>query len=208
MAIIIPIVLKFFPLYMVSYYVLGVMGMQIFRESGILNHENSPYDNYDQFSNFRTFIGTQFIFVQVLVEAGWSMVAYDHAFKFGYFGLTMLFFVLSHSIIVIVLSSLMKGITWQVYYTVHEEFNDRTNELIKNKLREQTLQKKKQKVEEVRARADEKEVLIPDNLITKELYENKIDLEIFKKLKEIYLKSQNNFAKKSKKRSHMVSHLI
>lgn len=32
MAIIIPIVMKFFPLYMISYYVLGIMGMQIFRE--------------------------------------------------------------------------------------------------------------------------------------------------------------------------------
>lgn len=38
MAIIIPIVLKFFPLYMITYYVLGVMGMMIFRESGIINH--------------------------------------------------------------------------------------------------------------------------------------------------------------------------
>lgn len=58
--------------------------------------------------------------MQVLVEAGWSAIAYDHAFKFGYFPLTMLFFILSHIIIVIVLSSLLKGITWEVYYTVHE----------------------------------------------------------------------------------------
>lgn len=67
MAIIIPIVLKFFPLFMITYYVLGVFGMIIFRESGIINHNESPYDNYDEFSNFKTFIGTQFIFVQVLV---------------------------------------------------------------------------------------------------------------------------------------------
>lgn len=40
------------------------------------------------------------------------MVAYDHAFKFGYFGLVMLYFVFTHAIIVIVLSSLLKGITW------------------------------------------------------------------------------------------------
>jgi hypothetical protein len=31
MAIIIPIVMKFFPIYMISYYVLGVLGMQVFR---------------------------------------------------------------------------------------------------------------------------------------------------------------------------------
>lgn len=37
MAIIIPIVLKFFPLYMISYYILGIIGMQIFRKEAIQN---------------------------------------------------------------------------------------------------------------------------------------------------------------------------
>lgn len=46
MAIIIPIVMKFFPLYMISYYILGVMGMAIFREKNVQNHEESPYSNY------------------------------------------------------------------------------------------------------------------------------------------------------------------
>ena len=147
MAIIIPIVMKFFPLYMISYYVLGVLGMQIFRTENIKNQEESPYEAYGEFSNFNTFVGSQFIFVQILVEAGWSMIAYDHAYKFGYFGITMLYFVFSHIIIVIVLSSLLKGITWEVYYTVHEEFNERTNELIRSQMREQTLQKKKEKIE-------------------------------------------------------------
>ncbi len=47
MAIIIPIVLKFFPLFMITYYVLGVMGMQIFRKSGIINNDPSPYAFYN-----------------------------------------------------------------------------------------------------------------------------------------------------------------
>ena len=47
MAIIIPIVLKFFPLFMITYYVLGVMGMQIFRKSGIINNDPSPYTLYN-----------------------------------------------------------------------------------------------------------------------------------------------------------------
>lgn len=111
-AIIIPIVLKFFPLFMITYYILGVMGMQIFRKSGIINSEDSPYKVYNEFSNFDTFIYSQFILVQVLVEAGWSFVAYDHAFKFGHYGLVMLFFVICHILIVIILSSLLKGITW------------------------------------------------------------------------------------------------
>jgi hypothetical protein len=32
MAIIIPIIVKFFPIYMISYYALGILGMQIFRQ--------------------------------------------------------------------------------------------------------------------------------------------------------------------------------
>jgi hypothetical protein len=61
----------------------------------------------------------------------------------------------------------------------------------------------------VKAKTQEKEMLLPDNLITKELYENKIDFQIFQKLKEIYSKSQTTFSKNEKrKRSQMVSHLI
>ena len=66
MAIIIPIVLKFFPLYLISYYALGVLGMQIFRKE-TTDVNASPYGDYNEFSNFKTFLGSQFIFVQVLV---------------------------------------------------------------------------------------------------------------------------------------------
>lgn len=61
------------------------------------------------------------MFVQVLTEAGWSLVAYDHAYRYGTFALTMLFFVLCHEIIVIILTSLLKGITWEVFYSIAEE---------------------------------------------------------------------------------------
>lgn len=47
----------------------------------------------------------------------------------------MLFFVISHIIIVIVLSSLLKGIAWEVYYAVHEEFDDRKNAILKAELK-------------------------------------------------------------------------
>ena len=58
--------------------------------------------------------------MQVLVEAGWSAIAYEHAQTYGFFALTMLFFVIAHIIIVVVLSSLLKGLSWEVYSTVHE----------------------------------------------------------------------------------------
>ena len=47
MVIIIPIVNKFMPIYLISYYVLGVLGIQIFQNIGELNSkEVSPYGTY------------------------------------------------------------------------------------------------------------------------------------------------------------------
>lgn len=112
MIVIIPIILKFFPLYLVTFYFLGVVGVQIYWYEADIPSELSPYNNYFEFSNFKTLLGAQFIFVQVLTEAGWSMVAFDYAFRYGAYALTMIFFVLCHQIICIILTSLMKGVTW------------------------------------------------------------------------------------------------
>lgn len=46
-AIIMPIVLKLLPLYMVTFYILGTTGIQIFRESNIQNTDHSPYSTYE-----------------------------------------------------------------------------------------------------------------------------------------------------------------
>jgi hypothetical protein len=56
-------------------------------------------------------------------------------------------------------------------------------------------------------------LLFPDNIITRELYENKIDEEIYKKLEEIHKnhnenKQQKKIKQKNNKRSYIVSHLI
>lgn len=132
LAIVIPIVLKFFPLYMITFYFLGAVGVQIFwRQTDILPAD-SPYSFYDQFSNFRTLLGSQFVFVQVLTEAGWSLIAYDHAYRYGTFALTMLFFVISHELIVIILTSLLKGITWEVYNSIEVEQEEYLNRMADN----------------------------------------------------------------------------
>lgn len=68
----------------------------------------------------------------------------------------MLFFVLGHALLVTVLTSLIKGVTWEVYSSVHEEFNDRMNKIARNKRREQKLQRKKDRVEEIKARLNER----------------------------------------------------
>lgn len=53
------------------------------------------------------------------MESQWSEIVYDYAYRYGSFGLVMIFFVLCHAVLVTVLTSLMKGITWQVYQTMH-----------------------------------------------------------------------------------------
>ena len=46
-AIIIPIVIKFMPLYLISYYVLGILGMEIFYGTTEVAPEDSPYSMYN-----------------------------------------------------------------------------------------------------------------------------------------------------------------
>jgi hypothetical protein len=57
-------------------------------------------------------MGTQFIMVQTMVEAGWSTVCYDYVVKTGSYYPTVLFFVCLHTVIVLILASLLKGIVW------------------------------------------------------------------------------------------------
>jgi hypothetical protein len=51
---------------MISFYFLGTIGVQIFWYQTDIPPKESPYSFYNQFSNFNTLLGSQFIFVQVL----------------------------------------------------------------------------------------------------------------------------------------------
>lgn len=83
------------------------------------------------------------MFVQVLTEAGWSMVAYDHAYRYGTFALTMLFFVICHELIVIIITSLLKGVTWEVYDAISEEQANYEEFMIENEKNYQNLKQRK-----------------------------------------------------------------
>lgn len=79
----------------------------------------------------------------------------------------------------------------------------------KIEVKEQNLQKKKEQFEEIRARIDLHELLLPNNLITRELYENKIDMEIFNKIKNLYQRNSLGFTRQDKrKRSDVISHIM
>jgi len=85
--------------------------------------EASPLNIYDKYSNFKKFIDTQFYFVQVLTEAGWSVVAYDLAERLGHiFALVLAIFACFHLIIVLILATLLKGIVLSAFLTVSFQY--------------------------------------------------------------------------------------
>lgn len=58
--------------------------------------------------------------MQILTEAGWSLIAYDHAARHkDYFFVVMLYFIVAHICIVLVLATLLKGLLWEVYFAIY-----------------------------------------------------------------------------------------
>jgi hypothetical protein len=57
--------------------------------------------------------------VQILVEASWSTLAYDYCARNpSLYAAIALFFVSMHFILVTVTATLIKGIFWEIYFTV------------------------------------------------------------------------------------------
>lgn len=115
-----PIILKFMHLFAFSFYIYTIVGMEIFYNyydapAGIVN-----YNNYIQFGNFSNFYHSMQLMVQVLTEAGWSQVAFDHSWRTPYYyGYIMLYFCLMHITIVYIIATVIKGIFWEVFFTVN-----------------------------------------------------------------------------------------
>lgn len=72
----------------------------------------------------------------------WSTVAFDHAYRYGAFAATMLFFILSHQVIVVIISSLMKGVAWQVYNTIHKKHEENKKNRIQEEQHELAVKKR------------------------------------------------------------------
>lgn len=121
-AVIIPILMKFIPLFAIIYYVLGVLSMEILTDSSQLA-ASADYGMYDQFSNFNNFLNTQLVMFQVLTEAGWSMIAFDHASRTPEsYGFVMVMFCSFHIIITLILATLMKGMIWSAFMAVSKQY--------------------------------------------------------------------------------------
>lgn len=57
--------------------------------------------------------------MQILTEGAWTKVAYNYCWRNqDYYALIVTFFMLMHFIIVYVFGTLLKGIFWEIYFTV------------------------------------------------------------------------------------------
>ena len=181
---IIPIILKFMPLFMFSFYVFGVVGMELFHNS--YQTTGSPrYNTYQQFSSFQTFIQSQYVMVQILTEAGWSLIAFDHCWRNPqYYGYIMVYFCLMHIIITYVIATLVKGIFWEVYFTVDQIFYDREVQTKEEREKEEEYEQRADEIREINEQIVEKEYITPDTILKRELYENNLDERIFIRIRK------------------------
>jgi hypothetical protein len=119
------IILRFMPLFVFVFYVYSILGMELFYN--FYSTGGSPaYNQYQQFANFKSLAKAMEYMVQVLTEAGWSSVAFDHCWRAPqYFTYIMLYFCLLHITIVYMIATLIKGIFWEVFFTVNTIFATR-----------------------------------------------------------------------------------
>jgi hypothetical protein len=60
-------------------------------------------------------LGSQLLNLQIMIESNWSILVFDTAFRFGYFGIVIVYYVTCHILIVIVLVAWMKGSVGDLY---------------------------------------------------------------------------------------------
>ena len=57
--------------------------------------------------------------MQILTEGAWAKVVYDYCYQNQeLYGLIVFYFMLMHFVIVYINATLLKGIFWEVYFTV------------------------------------------------------------------------------------------
>lgn len=86
--------------------------------------DTSIYSTYIQFSNFKTYIHSQYLLTQILTEASWSTLAFDYCVKNpDYYAGVIILFIFMHFIFVTVIGTLLKGIFWEIYFTVGDSID-------------------------------------------------------------------------------------
>ena len=88
------------------------------------------------------------------------MIAYDHCWRNPqYYGYVMLYFCLMHIVIVYMIATLVKGIFWEVYFTVNRIFDEREKETTEEISKLEAQDKKKKEMQEVKEEYESKSFL-------------------------------------------------
>lgn len=100
--------------------------------------DNSIYNKYIQFSNFKTYIYSQYLLMQVLTEASWSTIVYDYCWRSPqHYAAIVILFVIMHFVLVTVIGTLIKGIFWEIYFTVSNSIDEIQEEVNSQVLKEE-----------------------------------------------------------------------
>jgi hypothetical protein len=57
-----------------------------------------------------------------MVEAGWSLIIFDHAYRFGHTALVYIYFIMIHIFIDTTIFSIMKGMVADLYESISMSF--------------------------------------------------------------------------------------
>lgn len=129
------IILRFMPLFVFFFYIYSIIAMELFYNF-YSAAGNPSYNQYIEYGNFKSLVSSMEYMVMVLTEAGWSSVAFDHCWRAPqYFTYIMLYFCLLHITIVYMLATLIKGIFWEVFFTVNTIFAARDKNSIEEELK-------------------------------------------------------------------------
>lgn len=130
--------------------------------------------------------------VQVMIEAGWSPIVYDYAYRYDNFTGVAFFFVSMHIAIVIIMVSLMKGMAADLYETIYNRYNDILRldlELVEKEKQEEL---RRLEYEEIRESYNSKTEIRQDTIKKKEIREAKKDREMIDKLKVMLKKREQD----------------
>ena len=79
----------------------------------------NAYNDFGQFSNFKTFMNSQYLMMQILTEGSWVMQVWSYCYRQqNLYGWIVALFIFMHLLIVTVMANLLKGIFWEIYFTV------------------------------------------------------------------------------------------
>ena len=106
------------------------------------------------------------------------MIAYDHCWRNPqYYAYVMIYFCFMHIIIVYIIATLIKGIFWEVYFTVDQIFREKERETLEEQMKEQENEERTKEIKFINEMIKQEQTINPDTILKRELYENLFSIQ-------------------------------